>query len=231
MDRGRCVFLDVETTGLDPDAGHRIVEIGCLEMVNYIATSNHYHQYINPERDVPQEVVDIHGLTYEFLSDKPIFCDIAVSFLDFIKDDILIIHNAKFDIKFLNAELSMLGLPLIKKDRVIDSLQVAKKKFPGAAANLDALCKRFGVNTKSRNKHGALIDTKLLFEVYINLVNQARPKFAFAKNRTDKSGESGSTSSRPREIREIRNFECSEDELAEHEKFVSSAIREPIWNL
>ena len=163
----REIVLDTETTGLDPFSGHRIVEIGCVEMIGHIRTGNHFHSYLNPERDMPMEAQNIHGLSAEFLKDKPLFKTIARSFLEFIGDDPLIIHNAAFDLKFLNAELDRNGLPLIAMERAIDTVLMARQKFPGSPANLDALCKRFNIDTSARTKHGALLDAELLADVYL----------------------------------------------------------------
>jgi DNA polymerase-3 subunit epsilon len=169
MCRMREIVLDTETTGLDPTSGHRMVEIGCVEMVGHIRTGNHYHTYLNPERDMPMEAQNIHGLSGEFLKDKPLFRTVARSFLEFIGDSPLVIHNAGFDLKFLNYELNLLDLPLIDFARATDTVLIARRMFPGSPANLDALCKRFGVDTSARTKHGALLDAELLADVYLEL--------------------------------------------------------------
>lgn len=167
----REIVLDTETTGMDPVDGDRLVEIGCLELVNHLPTGRTYHQYINPERDVPAEAVAVHGLTSAFLSDKPTFGEIVGDFLDFIGDDsTLVIHNAAFDMKFLNAELKQFGFPSIEWKRVIDTLDMARRKFPGSPANLDALCRRFNIDNSNRTLHGALLDSELLAEVYMELM-------------------------------------------------------------
>ncbi|MFM9891076.1 MAG: DNA polymerase III subunit epsilon, partial [Rickettsiales bacterium] len=165
----REICLDTETTGLDPFSGHRIVEIGAVEMINQVRTGNHFHVYLNPERDMPREAENIHGLSISFLSDKPKFREVARSFLEFIGDDKLVIHNAAFDLKFLNAELDVARLPTIDAARATDTVLIARKKFPGSPANLDALCKRFSIDTSARTKHGALLDAELLAEVYLEL--------------------------------------------------------------
>ncbi len=166
----REIILDTETTGLDPRSGHRIVEIGAVEIVDKVRTGREFHCYINPQRDMPIEAYRVHGLSSNFLKDKPLFKDIANDFAEFISGGKLVIHNAPFDIKFLNHELSLLNLPSIELTEVIDTLIMAKKAFPGSRVNLDALCNRFKINNTSRDLHGALIDARLLTEVYIELL-------------------------------------------------------------
>jgi DNA polymerase-3 subunit epsilon len=169
----REIVLDTETTGLDPEDGHRVVEIGGVELVNHIPTGRSYQEYINPARDMPADAEKVHGLSAAFLADKPVFAEIATGFLAFIEEDgqgqpapaTLVIHNASFDMKFLNHELGLLGHAPIGRERVIDSLALARQRFPGAPANLDALCRRFDVDTSARTKHGALLDSELLAEV------------------------------------------------------------------
>lgn len=169
------IVLDTETTGLDPDSGDRIVEIGAVELLGHVPTGNTYHQYINPEREVPKEAVDVHGLTDGFLRDKPAFGAIAQDFLAFIGDAKLVIHNAAFDMKFLNAELRWLGLPQIDEGRAIDTLEIARRRFPGSPASLDALCRRFGIDNSSRTLHGALLDSEILAELYLELTGGRQP--------------------------------------------------------
>ena len=164
----RQIVLDTETTGLSPSDGHKITEIGCVELINGVQTGNVFHQYINPERNVPPEVVQITGLTEEFLKQFPIFIEVAESFLNFIQDSQLVIHNAKFDMNFINFELNSIGKAPIPIERALDTLVIARKKFPGQSATLDALSKRFAVNIP-RDKHGALLDAQILAEVYIEL--------------------------------------------------------------
>jgi DNA polymerase-3 subunit epsilon len=166
----REIVMDTETTGLDPADGHRIVEIGAIELMNLLPTGRVYHQYINPERPVPREAENIHGLGDDFLRDKPVFARVAAAFLDFIGDSTLVIHNAAFDMRMLNAEFTRLGQPVLPMSRTIDTLEIARKRFPGAQASLDALCRRFGVDNSGREKHGALLDTELLAEVYLELM-------------------------------------------------------------
>jgi DNA polymerase-3 subunit epsilon len=166
----REILLDTETTGLDPKTGHRIVEIGCVELIHRKRTGATFHSYLNPERDMPQEAYRIHGISGEFLQDKPLFAHVAEDFSAFIEGATLVIHNASFDIKFLNAELKTINRPLLPLDKVIDTLLIARKRFPGSPASLDALCKRFKIDLSSREKHGALLDAELLAEVYIQLM-------------------------------------------------------------
>jgi len=171
----REIVLDTETTGLNPLNGDRLVEIGCVEIFNHLPTGQVFHRYINPERDVPDGAARVHGLTTEFLADKPIFAQEVDAFLDFIADAPLVIHNAPFDMGFLNAELTRTGFKNIPMSRTVDTLPLARKKFPGAPASLDALCKRFGVDLSSREFHGALLDARLLAEVYLELCGGRQP--------------------------------------------------------
>ena len=166
----REIVIDTETTGLDPADGHRVVEIGAIELVNLLPTGRVYHQYINPERPMPKEAENIHGLGDAFLRDKPAFARIAPAFLEFIGDAKLVIHNASFDLRMLNAEFNRLGQPALPMSRAVDTLVIARKRFPGAQASLDALCRRLGVDNSGREKHGALLDSELLAEVYLELM-------------------------------------------------------------
>jgi DNA polymerase-3 subunit epsilon len=166
----REIVLDTETTGINPSDGHRIIEIGALEMVNQTPTGEQFHIYINPEREIDAGAVNIHGLTQEFLSDKPVFADVVSGFLDFIGDSQLVIHNAPFDMGFINAELVRLGKAALPMDRAVDTLTMARRKFPGAQASLDALCRRFEIDNSHRDLHGALVDADLLATVYIELL-------------------------------------------------------------
>jgi DNA polymerase III subunit epsilon len=181
----REIILDTETTGLDPKDGHRIVEIGALEMINKVITGKKFHHYVNPERDMPAEAYRIHGISSDFLKDKPLFKDVVSEFNNFIYDSNLVIHNAPFDIKFLNYELTLLNLPSLEIFKVIDTLPMARKAFPGARANLDALCKRFKVDNSNRQFHGALKDAYLLSEVYVELSGGRQISFSL-KEREEK---------------------------------------------
>ena len=171
----REIVLDTETTGFEPSEGDRIVEIGAVELFNHLPTGRTYHQYINPERNMPEAAFNVHGLSEEFLSNKPLFKDIAQDFIDFIKDSKLVIHNASFDMKFLNAELKWVNRPALPNNQAIDTLAIARRKFPGSPASLDALCRRFGIDNSSRTLHGALLDSEILAEVYLELVGGRQP--------------------------------------------------------
>ena len=166
----REIVLDTETTGLDPFQGHRIVEIGCIELFNRIPTGQSFHRYLNPERDMPSAAIEVHGLSAEFLKDKPLFAEIADEFLAFIGEAPLIAHNAAFDIAFVNAELERVEKPLILRERIVDTLLLARRKHPGGANRLDDLCARYGIDNTRRTKHGALLDAEILGEVYIELL-------------------------------------------------------------
>jgi DNA polymerase-3 subunit epsilon len=166
----REIVLDTETTGLNPQGGDRLIEIGCVELLNRIPTGREFHRYINPQRDVPAEAVAVHGLTADFLKDKPLFADVAQDFLSFIAGDALVIHNAAFDVGFLNAELQRASGPEVTMDRVTCTLQLARRRHPAGPNTLDALCKRYGIDNSKRTKHGALMDSTLLAEVYIELL-------------------------------------------------------------
>ncbi|MCE8005520.1 DNA polymerase III subunit epsilon [Aestuariivita sp.] len=186
----REIVLDTETTGFDPEAGDRIVEIGAVELYNHVATGRTYHQYINPERAMPQEAFEIHGLGDDFLRDKPKFAEIGEAFLSFVGDAKLVIHNAAFDMKFLNAELGWMGLRQLPFDQAIDTLLIARKRFPGSPASLDALCRRFAIDNSARTLHGALLDSEILAEVYLELIGGRQPDFALATDHHSSTGES-----------------------------------------
>ena len=229
----REIVLDTETTGFDPFSGDRIVEIGCVELVNRVPTGEVYHQYINPERDMPQAAYEVHGLSEEYLSEFPTFREIGQKFVDFIGDAMLVIHNAPFDMKFLNAELDWMGLPKIPMSRAIDTLMMARTKYPGAQNSLDALCRRYDIDNTSRTYHGALLDSELLADVYLELTGGRQPGLELAGNRDSKSGgsqaqTSGLTSSKPR--REARPHSASAEELELHAKFLKEKVTDPIWN-
>jgi DNA polymerase-3 subunit epsilon len=183
----REIVLDTETTGFDPFTGDRIVEIGAVELMGHMATGKTYHQYINPERGMPDEAFQVHGLGDDFLRDKPKFASIGQAFLDFIGDAKLVIHNAAFDMKFLNAELKWMNLPEIPYDRAIDTLEIARKRFPGSPASLDALCRRFGIDNEARTLHGALLDSEILAEVYLELIGGRQPDFGLSTGNSQKS--------------------------------------------
>ena len=231
----REICLDTETTGLDPKDGHKIIEIACVELINKVKTGKVFHTYINPRREVPFEAFKVHGLSTEFLQDKPIFDLIVDKFLNFIGNDILVIHNASFDIKFLNFELNLVGRKPIDNSKVVDSLMIARKKFPGAQNSLDALCKRFNLDLSKREKHGALIDTELLCDVYIELMGGAQVGFGFdniKKNEAIKNNQIADVAV-PKNFKKIipaRNFELSNEELQKHENFIKQNFKTNFWN-
>mgnify|MGYP002654689285 CR=1 FL=1 len=229
----REIVLDTETTGFEPTEGHRIVEIGAVELFNHLPTGRTYHQYINPERAMPKEAFEVHGLGDDFLRDKPVFKAVGQAFLDFIGDAKLVIHNAAFDMKFLNAELEWAGLPGLPNDRAVDTLMIARKRFPGSPASLDALCRRFGVDNSAREKHGALLDSEILAEVYLELVGGRQPDFALsAASNTLSSGQQRAGADevwRPRPRPTPLSSRITEDEAASHEAFVAKLGDGAIW--
>lgn len=229
----RELCLDIETTGLDPRTGHRIIEIACVELIDKVKTGNFFHTYVNPRREVPHEAFQIHGISTEFLKDKPIFDHVARKFLDFVDGATLVIHNAAFDTKFLNYELSALGLPTLNMQKVVDSLTIARNKFPGSPASLDALCRRFNVDLSKRTKHGALLDTELLCEVYIELMGGAQTGFAFGGDKKNQesagANKDSSASIVNKKILPKRDFSLSEDDLKAHQEFVSKHIKNNLW--
>tara|TARA_A100001035_G_C27759646_1_gene490548 strand:+ start:676 stop:1341 length:666 start_codon:yes stop_codon:yes gene_type:complete len=214
------VVLDTETTGLSVKDGHRLVEIGCIELDNLIPTKNVFHCYLNPERKVSENAIKIHGYTDEFLADKKKFIDIADDFLNFIKDKKIIIHNAEFDIGHLNNELNLINKVKISKDNIIDTLEIARNKFPGSSISLDALCKRFKIDNSRRTKHTALIDCELLSKVYINLLDQKEPIFQFKEKKLSDITSPTTTSDYSKKIIEI-----TKEELKEHEIFLKKELK------
>ncbi|MEM7508424.1 MAG: DNA polymerase III subunit epsilon [Pseudomonadota bacterium] len=225
----REIVMDTETTGLDPADGHRIVEIGAVELMNHLPTGRVYHQYINPERAMPVEAFNVHGLGDEFLRDKPRFAQVVEAFLAFIGDDAqLVIHNASFDMRMINAELEWANLPILPMSRATDTLTIARQKFPGAQASLDALCRRFQIDNSVREKHGALLDSELLAEVYLELLggrqqglvlDAARPGA-----RNGETGASGQARTRPRALAP----RLTDAEAEAHKAFVAE-MDEPLW--
>ncbi len=216
------VVLDTETTGLSVASGHRIVEIGCIELKNLLPTSKTFHCYLNPQRKVSEDAVKVHGYTDEFLSDKKLFKDVVDEFLSFIENKKLIIHNAEFDISHLNNELKLIGKNVINKENVIDTLDLAREKYPGSQISLDALCRRFRIDNSRRKLHTALIDCELLSKVYINLIDQKEPKLDFM---------SGDT--RNLENVKVTNYckkiiEPSDDELRNHKIFIKKSLKKTI---
>ncbi len=223
----REIVLDTETTGLDPESGDRIVEIGCVELINHTPSGKTYHQYINPERSMSEEVIAVHGLTEEFLSDKPKFSEIADDFLKFVGDDVLVIHNAPFDMKFLNFELKKANRPLLSFDRVFDTLVMARQKYPGSRVNLNELCKRFSVDASRRTVHGALLDSELLAEVYLAMILDKELKFGQPAEKQIKNDISKNVS---RETLAPREFAISPEEMEAHTAFVQK-IKNNLWGI
>lgn len=225
----REIVLDTETTGFEPNDGDRIVEIGAVELWNHVPTGETYHQYINPERMMPQAAFEVHGLGDDFLRDKPVFKHIGQAFLDFIRDSKLIIHNAAFDMKFLNAELKWMNLPAIPMDQALDTLMIARKKFPGSPASLDALCRRFGVNNSAREKHGALLDSEILAEVYLELIGGRQPDFALASVAENRHTDAPDTQWRARPRAAPLPSRLSNEEAAAHSAFVGKMGDGALW--
>lgn len=220
----REIALDTETTGLDPKSGHRIVEIGCVELMNHMATGRSFQAYINPERDMPAEAFRVHGLSADFLADKPVFADVADDLLAFLQDSPLVIHNAAFDIGFLNAEFDRVGAPPIQLARCVDTVDIARRKYPGSPASLDALCKRFSIDLSGRDLHGALLDARLLGDVYLELVGGRQQGLELAKSQaTRERGRAPIT-----EARAPRPHTPGADDIARHEAFLKK-ITDPLW--
>jgi DNA polymerase-3 subunit epsilon len=224
----REIVLDTETTGFDPHTGDRIVEIGAVELMRHVATGNTYHQYINPERGMPHEAFEVHGLGDDFLRDKPKCAHIGQAFVDFIGDSKLIIHNAAFDIKFLNFELSKMSLRQIPWEQAIDTLAIARKKFPGSPSSLDALCRRFGIDNSSRTLHGALLDSEILAEVYLELIGGKQPDFGLSTRVEPKDGENQNEWT-PRSRPTPLPPRLTEKENAAHAEFVSKLGGDVLW--
>ena len=227
----REIVLDTETTGLDPVDGHRIVEIGAVELLNQLPTGRTYHQYINPQRPMPKEAFDVHGIGDEQLRSQPVFAAIGKTFLDFIGDAQLVIHNAAFDMKFLNFELARVGLATLPPDRATDTLMIARKKFPGSPASLDALCRRFGVDNSRREKHGALLDSEILAEVYLELIGGRQPDFGLSTNAAAQSRDDAAmgTTWRPRPRPEPLPPRLTAEEIAAHDALITTLGTAAIW--
>jgi DNA polymerase-3 subunit epsilon len=224
----REIVLDTETTGLDPMAGDRIVEIGAVELLNHMPTGRVYHQYVNPQRAVPQEAFAVHGLSTAFLSDKPVFAEIVDAFLAFVGDARLVIHNATFDMKFINAELGWVDRPTLPAGRALDTLDMARRRFPGANNTLDALCRRFGVDNSGRTKHGALLDSELLAEVYLELAGGRQPDLTLDVAAADRRGGVGSDWTPPARPRPLPP-RLNETEAAAHAAFVAEMGETALW--
>lgn len=227
----REIVLDTETTGFEPDEGDRIVEIGAVELLNHMPTGRTYHQYINPLRSMPQEAFEVHGLGDDFLADKPVFADIAQAFLDFVGDAKLVIHNAAFDMKFLNAELGWVKKPLLPMDRAIDTLAIARRRFPGSPASLDALCRRFGIDNSARTLHGALLDSEILAEVYLELIGGRQPDFALSAGGSHQGQTQGAAGAdwRPTPRPTPLPSRLTESEKAAHAAFVEKLEGGGLW--
>jgi len=226
----REIVLDTETTGLDPAEGHRIVEIGAVELFNHLPTGATFHRYLNPERPMPPEAEAVHGLSDDFLRDKPRFAEVAAEFIAFIGDARLVIHNATFNLRFLNAELRQIGQPALPAARALDTLAIARRRFPGAPATLDALCRRFGVDNSGREKHGALLDSEILAEVYLELIGGRQPGFGLqpASSATTKAQQAAGPwrpGRRPAPLPE----RLTAAEAAAHEAFVAGLGTDALW--
>ena len=218
------IVLDTETTGLSVKEGHRIVEIGCIELDNLIPTKNIFHCYLNPERKVSESALKVHGYTDEFLSDKKKFVDVADEFLEFIQNKKIVIHNAEFDITHLNNELSMLNKKSISQENVIDTLEIARNKFPGSGISLDALCKRYRIDNTRRKNHTALLDCELLAKVYINLIDQKEPIFKFSEEVKEDKKDFNRISNYSKKIINISN-----DELRKHKEFLKKDLKKNFY--
>ena len=226
----REIILDTETTGLDPALGHRVIEIGAIELMHHVPTGRHFHQYINPERAIPADAYDVHGLSEEFLRNKPVFAEIIDGFFEFLGDAMLVIHNAAFDVAFINAELGFLGREQLRSDRIIDSLLLARQKHPLAVNSLDALCKRYGIDNSRRQKHGALLDAELLAEVYIELIGGKQPALTLSAVQATSLPIFAGTriiGSRPN----ILPSRITEAEMAAHQLLIESLGPRAVWRL
>lgn len=225
----REIILDTETTGLDPSKGDRVVEIGALELFNHLPTGQTFHVYINPERNMPAEAEAVHGLSTTFLASKPVFAAIASGFLDFIADSVLVIHNASFDVGFLNAELSYQKLPAILPERVIDTLALARQKHPGSANSLDALCRRYGIDNSKRTQHGALLDSELLAEVYLELIGGRQTALNLGSSVTRSAFNSQGTATRAGQRPAPLQQRLSQGEKEAHALFVTGLGDDALW--
>lgn len=225
----REIVFDTETTGFDPETGDRLIEIGCVELLNHLPTGNTCHLYINPERDVPEEAVAVHGLTGDFLKDKPLFSQVVDEFLNFVGDGVLVAHNAGFDKKFINWELKNLGFKPLPDKQFVDSLELARKKHPGAPASLDALCKRYKIDNSARTYHGALLDAELLAEVWLQLHGGRQQGLSLASDAAANSNAAGHGDIIvPKEVRPARQFTASSAEIAAHKTFLDG-LGDPLW--
>lgn len=230
----REIVFDTETTGFNPFTGDRLVEIGCVEVENYLPTGRTFHRYVNPERDMPEGAFRIHGLSADYLKDFPVFAEIYSDFLDFVGTAKLVAHNAEFDMKFINWELSQVGHAKIPYDRAVDTLEIARRKFPGASNTLDALCKRFSVDNTNRVKHGALLDAELLAEVYLELMGGRQRGFVLSGPEKTTTASPEVSGNKPPECRPVRHHEPTEEEYARHKAFVAEMEKATgevaLWN-
>ncbi|PWE31802.1 DNA polymerase III subunit epsilon [Pararhodobacter marinus] len=224
----REIVMDTETTGFEPSEGHRLVEIGGVELVNHMPTGRTYHQYINPERDMPEEAFNVHGLSADFLRPQPKFNEIADDFVAFFTGATLVIHNAAFDMKFLNFELEKSGRPKLQ-NKVVDTLAIARRRFPGSPASLDALCRRFGIDNSSRTLHGALLDSEILAEVYLELMGGRQPDLVLGGAGSSRGGGSVDSQWRPRARPVPLPSRLTADEAAAHAKLVEKMGEAAIW--
>ena len=225
----REIILDTETTGLDPLRGDRLVEIGCVEIFNRMPTGQTFHRHLNPERDMPAEAFAVHGLSTEFLATKPLFGEVVDEFLEFIGDAPLVIHNASFDIAFINAELERIRRAPIPRDRLVDTLLLARRKHPGVSNRLDDLCSRYAIDNSRRTKHGALLDAELLAEVYIDLIGARQSQLILAsETRESRSERVGDMPRRQRETPLLPRITDADREA--HRAFVATLGDKPIWN-
>ncbi len=225
----REIVLDTETTGLEPATGDRVVEIGAVELMNHMPTGRSYHQYINPDRFMPKEAFDVHGLSDDFLRDKPRFAAVAQVFLAFIGDATLVIHNAPFDMKFLNHELTLAGHAPLPMSRAFDTVALARQKFPGSPASLDALCRRFGIDNSMREKHGALLDSEILAEVYLELIGGRQPDLTLNAATRQQTAATADTTWRPKPRPTPLPSHLTEAEAAAHDAFVAKLGPAAIW--
>src|ERR1700730_3581892 len=223
----REIVLDTETTGLDPYQGHRLVEVGCVELINRIPSGQTFHRYLNPERDIPAEAFSVHGLSEEFLKDKPPFAEIAEDFLAFVSDARLVIHNAGFDIGFLNAELERAGHRPLARDRLVDTLLLARRKVPGGSNRLDDLCVRYSIDNSRRTKHGALLDAELLAEVYLELIEARQAQLGLSQAAVPSQANGGPIIVRERLV--PLTSTVTEDDLAAHRAFIATLGENAIW--
>lgn len=224
----REIVLDTETTGVEANNGDRIVEIGCVELVNHCPSGRTFHVYINPERSMPVEAFNVHGLSEAFLSDKPVFSAVAQDFAEFIAGAKLVIHNAAFDVGFINMEFKRLGLPPIEQAFVVDTLSMARRKHPGASNSLDALCSRYGIDNSRRTKHGALLDSEILAEVYIELIGGKQASLVLGSADAGRGGLAGIVAERPQRVRPLAP-RLDEAATATHEAFIRSLGKSQLW--